>query len=155
AAKQMEGFLQAMPEVQYYFTSVNIPGGGFSRGGASTVNVSVQTVPKEQRKRTVFELINTLRGDARRIPGANFNGGVSSPLPGGGGGGAGSVSVAISGPDLDQVTQLSQQAQTVLQSVPGVQDVRNTNLNTVPELDISLDRVRMAQLGITNQAVDQ
>ncbi len=155
AARQMEGFIQAMPEVQYYFTSVNIPGGGgFSRGGASTVNIDVQTVPKDQRKRTVFDLINVLRGDARKIAGANFNGGVSSPLPGGGGGGAGSISVAISGPDLDQVTALSTQAQTVLGTIPGVQDVRNTNLNTVPELDITLDQVRMAQLGITNQAVD-
>jgi HAE1 family hydrophobic/amphiphilic exporter-1 len=155
AARQMEGYIQGLPEVQYYFTSVSIPGGtGFSRGGASTVSIEVQTVPKEQRQRTVFELINVLRGDARRIAGANFNGGVSSPLPGGGGGGAGSISVAISGPDLDQVTQLSNQAQAVLLSVAGVQDVRNTNLNTVPELDISLDRVRMAQLGITNQQVD-
>jgi HAE1 family hydrophobic/amphiphilic exporter-1 len=156
AAKQMEGFIQALPEVQYYFTSVSIPGGsGFNRGGASSVNISVQTIPKDQRKRTVFELINVLRGDARRIAGANFNGGVSSPLPGGGGGGAGSINVSISGPDLDQVTQLAQQAQTVLLTVPGVQDVRNSNLNTVPELDISLDRVRMAQLGVTNQQVDQ
>ncbi|HEY1297942.1 MAG TPA: efflux RND transporter permease subunit [Chloroflexota bacterium] len=155
AARQMEGYIQSLPEVQYYFTSVSIPGGnGFSRGGASTVSINVQTVPKEQRKRTVFELINVLRADARRIAGANFNGGVSSPLPGGGGGGAGSISVAISGPDLEQVTQLSDQAQAVLLSVPGVQDVRNTNLNTVPELDISLDRTRMAQLGVTNQQVD-
>ncbi|MBV9323716.1 MAG: efflux RND transporter permease subunit, partial [Chloroflexi bacterium] len=155
AARQMEGYVASLPEVQYYFTSVSIPGGtGFSRGGASSVSIDVQTIPKDQRKRTVFDLINVLRGDARRIAGANFNGGVSSPLPGGGGGGAGSISIAISGPDLDQVTALSQQAQTVLLTVPGVQDVRNSNLNTVPELDISLDRVRMAQLGITNQQVD-
>jgi HAE1 family hydrophobic/amphiphilic exporter-1 len=156
AARQMEGYVQALPEVQYYFTSVSIPGGtGFSRGGASSVSISIQTIPKDQRKRTVFDLITVLRGQARRIAGANFNGGVSSPLPGGGGGGAGSINISISGPDLDQVTQLSQQAQQTLLSVPGVQDVRNSNLNSVPELDISLDRVRMAQLGITNQQVDQ
>ena len=156
AAKQMEGFIQQLPEVQYYFTSVSIPGGtGFSRGGASTVSIDVQTVPKDQRQRTVFELINVLRGESRRIAGASFSGGVSSPLPGGGGGGAGSINVSISGPDLDQVTQLATQAQQTLLSVPGVQDVRNSNLNTVPELDISLDRVRMAQLGVTNQQVDQ
>src|SRR5579864_8385994 len=156
AARQMESYVQALPEVQYYFTSVSIPGGtGFSRGGASTVSIDVQTVPKNQRKRTVFDLINVLRGQARRIAGANFNGGVSSPLPGGGGGGAGSINVSISGPDLDQVTQLAQQAQQTLLNVPGVQDVRNSNLNTVPQLDIQLDRVRMAQLGVTNQQVDQ
>jgi HAE1 family hydrophobic/amphiphilic exporter-1 len=155
AAQQLEGYVKAMPEVQYYFTSVSIPGGsGFNRGGASTVSIDVQTVPKNQRKRTVFDLINALRGQSRNIAGANFSGGVSSPLPGGGGGGAGSINVSISGPDMTQVTQLAQQAQTTLLTVPGVQDVRNSNLNTVPELDISLDRVRMAQLGVTNQQVD-
>jgi HAE1 family hydrophobic/amphiphilic exporter-1 len=115
----------------------------------------VQTVPKDQRKRTVFDLINVLRGQARQIPGASFNGGVESPLPGGGGGGAGSINVSISGPDLNTVTQLSNNAQNVLQSVPGVADVRNSNLSSVPELDIQLDRVRMAELGVTNQQVDQ
>ena len=67
----------------------------------------------------------------------------------------GSINVSISGPDLNTVTQLSNQAQGVLQTVPGVVDVRNSNLNTVPELDITLDRTRMAQLGVTNQQVDQ
>jgi HAE1 family hydrophobic/amphiphilic exporter-1 len=155
AAVQLEGYVKAMPEVQYYFTSVSIPGGGgFGRGGASSVNLQAQTVPKDQRQRTVFDLINALRADSRRIAGANFNGGVSSPLPGGGGGGAGSINVSISGPNLDTVTQLATQAQATLLTIPGVADVRNTNLNTVPEMDITLDRTRMAQLGITNQQVD-
>ena len=87
-----------------------------------------------------------LRGQARGIAGASFSGGVESPLPGGGGGGAGSINLSISGPDLNTVTQLSNQAQNVLQTVPGVVDVRNSNLNTVPELDITLDRTKMAQL---------
>jgi HAE1 family hydrophobic/amphiphilic exporter-1 len=156
AAQQLEAMVQALPEVQYYFTSVSVPGGGgFNRGGASSVNMTVQVVPKDQRKRTVFELINVLRGQARNIPGANFNGGVSSPLPGGGGGGAGSIGLSISGPDLATVTQLATEAQGLLQQVPGVADVRNSNLTSVPELDIQLDRVRMAELGITNQQVDQ
>jgi HAE1 family hydrophobic/amphiphilic exporter-1 len=156
AAQQLEGMLKALPEVQYYFTSVSIPGGGgFNRGGASSVNVSVQAVPKNQRQRTVFDLINVLRAQARTIAGASFSGGVSSPLPGGGGGGAGSINVSISGPDLDTVSQLASQAQATLQAVPGVTDVRNTNLATVPELDITLDRARMTELGVTNQQVDQ
>ncbi len=156
AAQQLEGMVQALPEVQYYFTSVSVPGGGgFNRGGASSVNMTVQAVPKNQRKRSVFDLINVLRARARGIAGASFSGGVSSPLPGGGGGGAGSINVSISGPDLNTVNQLSAQAQGILQSVPGVTDVRNSNLTSVPELQITLDRARMAQLGITNQQVDQ
>lgn len=155
AAQQLEGFIQSLPEVRYYFTSVSIPGGGgFNRGGASSVNVQVQTVDKSQRHRTVFDLINALRAEARNIPGASFNGGVSSPLPGGGGGGAGSINLQLSGPDLDTVNQLAQQAQTTMAAVPGVADVRNSSLSSVPEVDISIDQQRLAQLGLSNQQVD-
>src|SRR5919206_3715132 len=94
AAVQLEGMVKNLPEVRYYFTSVSVPGGsGFNRGGASSVNVQVQVADKDQRTRSVFDLVNVLRGQARQIAGATFNGGVSSPLPGGGGGGAGSMSV--------------------------------------------------------------
>lgn len=72
----------------------------------------------------------------------------------GGGGGAGSINVSISGPDLTTVTQLASNAQGVLQQVPGVADVRNSDVTSVPELDIELDRVRMAELGIANQQAD-
>jgi HAE1 family hydrophobic/amphiphilic exporter-1 len=156
AAQELEADIQALPEVRYYFTSVSVPGGGgFNRGGASSVNVQVQTVEKSQRKRTVFELIDALRGRARNIPGTTFNGGVSSPLPGGGGGGAGSINLQVSGPDLETVTQLAQQAQATMQAVPGVADVRNSSLSSVPEVDISIDQQRLAQVGLTNQQVDQ
>jgi hydrophobic/amphiphilic exporter-1 (mainly G- bacteria), HAE1 family len=158
AAQQLERSVAQLPEVTYYFTSVSIPGGtggGFNRGGASVVQMQIQTVDKSQRTRSVFDLINVLRGQARIIPGANFNGGVQSPLPGGGGGGAGSINMQVSGPDLNTVNQVAEQAQSVLQSVPGIADVRNSSLTSVPEIDITLDSQKMAALGLTNQQVDQ
>lgn len=156
AAQQLEGYIKAMPEVTYYFTSVSVPGGGgFGRGGASTVNVRLQTVDKNDRQRSVFDLINVLRGQSRQIPGANFGGGVNSPLPGGGGGGGGGIFMQITGPDLNGVNQLAGDAQDTLQAVPGISDVRSSNLTTVPEVDIHLNSQVMAQLGLTNQQVDQ
>ena len=97
AARQMEDFLQRLPEVQYYFTTVSIPGGrgGGFRGGASNVQIQVTTVGKSQRKRTVFDLLNVLRGQAGSIAGASFSGNVTSPLPGGGGGGGISVTLSM------------------------------------------------------------
>jgi hydrophobic/amphiphilic exporter-1 (mainly G- bacteria), HAE1 family len=156
AAQQMEAIIQKLPEVRYYFTTASVPGGGAGfRGGASSVSIQVQTVDKSQRKRSVFDLLNYLRGQARQIPGASFSGGVSSPLPGGGGGGGGSISVQLGGPDLSTVNQLASDAQRALQSVPGVADVRTSNLATVPQINIQLDGQRMAELGLTNQTVDQ
>ena len=39
-------------------------------------------------------------------------------------------------------------------TVPGVQDIRNSQLSQVPQLNIQLDSQRMAELGISNQTVD-
>ncbi len=155
AALQMESYVAQMPEVTYYFTSVSIPGGGgFNRGGASTVNISVQTVDKGDRKKSVFDLINELRTDARNIPSATFSGGVSSPLPGGGGGGANAINMQISGPDLDTVNQAAADAQQAISTIPGVQDVQNNSLSTLPQVNIVFNRQQMALLGIDKQTVD-
>src|SRR5690349_10353954 len=98
AGRQMEAYVSQLPEVKYYFTTVSIPGGagGGFRGGASTVNIQATTVDKNQRKRSVFDLLNVLRAQSRNIAGASFSGNVSSPLPGGGGGFG--IQMTLSGP---------------------------------------------------------
>jgi HAE1 family hydrophobic/amphiphilic exporter-1 len=77
---------------------------------------------------------------------------VASPLPGGGGGFG--IQVTLSGPDLTTVNQLAIDAQNALLTVPGVQDIRNSQLSQVPQLNIQLDSQRMGELGISNQTVD-
>ena len=77
---------------------------GFGRG-SSSARFAVQLKPKDQRGRSVFEIINQVRGMARSVPGSTFNAGVDSPL--GGGGGAGSVNMQIKGPDLDQLNDIA------------------------------------------------
>ncbi|MBV9323519.1 MAG: efflux RND transporter permease subunit [Chloroflexi bacterium] len=154
AARQAEAYLQQMPEVKDFFTTVSIPGGnrgGFG-GGASSVNIQATTIDKNQRKRTVFDLLNVMRAQTRNIAGASFSGNVTSPLPGGGGGFG--IQVTISGPDLNTVNQIASETQNTLLRVPGVQDIRNSQLSQVPQLNIQLDAQRMAELGISNQTVD-
>ena len=97
--RQMEAYLQSLPETQYVFTSVQTTG-GFGRGGARA-SMDVQVVPKNQRD------AQHLRHDQRRsgvwtpIPGVQTSANVQSPLGGGGGfggGGTASVNVQLAGP---------------------------------------------------------
>jgi HAE1 family hydrophobic/amphiphilic exporter-1 len=152
--KQMEAYLQSLPEVQYVFTSVQTTG-GFGRGGARS-SMDVQVVPKNQRTRSIFDMINDVRAYGRRIPGVQTSVNVQSPLGGGGGfggGGTASVNVQIAGPDLSTLNQISDQVITTLSTVPGMSDVQNSSNAGNPELHIQLDRARMAQLNVTSQAV--
>ncbi|MDQ3811283.1 MAG: efflux RND transporter permease subunit, partial [Chloroflexota bacterium] len=158
AARQMEAMLQSIPEVQYVFTSVSGGGGGFGPGGGGggRASYAVQVVPKQQRQRSVFQILDEVRTRGRGIPGATVNGGVQNPLGGGGGfggGGTSSINLQLAGPDLSTLNQVADQTQAALSTVPNLTDVRNTSEQGTPELHIVLDRERMAQLNITSQQV--
>lgn len=156
ASKQMEAYLQSLPETQYVFTSVSGGGGGgFGRGGARS-SMDVQLVPKDQRSRSVFEITDQVRQVGRRIPGMQVSANVPSPLGGGGGfggGGTASVNVQIAGPDLGTLNQVSDQIIATMSTIPGMADVQNSSNAGNPELHIQLDRARMAQLNVTSQTV--
>jgi hydrophobic/amphiphilic exporter-1 (mainly G- bacteria), HAE1 family len=154
SAKQMEDYLQQLPETQYVFTSVSI-GSGFGRGGARS-SMDVQVVPKAQRSRSIFDMMDQVRQYGRRIPGMQVSVNVQSPLGGGGGfggGGTASVNVQLAGPDLDTLNQISDQVIATMSTIPGMADVQNSSNAGNPELHIQLDRARMAQLNVTSQAV--
>ncbi|MBV8719542.1 MAG: efflux RND transporter permease subunit, partial [Chloroflexi bacterium] len=132
-------------------------GGGFGFGrGSARASLDVQLVPKQQRTRSVFDILDQVRAAGRRIPGMQVSVNVQSPLGGGGGfggGGTASVNVQIAGPDLDTLNQISDQVIATMSSIPGMADVQNSSNAGNPELHIQLDRQRMAQLNVTSQSV--
>jgi hydrophobic/amphiphilic exporter-1 (mainly G- bacteria), HAE1 family len=153
-ARQMYGVLRQIPEVQDVFTSVSIPGGGggfFGARGGGRINMSVQLVDKSQRNRSIFDVINQVRGAARNIPGATFSAGVASPL--GGPGGGGNINMDVTGPDLDTLQQVTDQITQATSGIPGLADLQNSSVSAAPELRINFDQPRMAQLGVTPQQV--
>jgi len=156
ASKQMEAVLTAMPEVQYVFNQVSGGGGGgFGRGGARA-SLDVQVYPKSQRSRSVFEILDAARAAGKRIPGVQVSGNVPSPLGGGGGfggGGTASVSVQLAGPDLPTLNQVGDQVIATMSTIPGIVDVQNSSNAGNPELQVKLDRGRMAQLNVSSQSV--
>ena len=82
-----------------------------SVGGGARASIDVQVVPKQQRTRSIFDMIKDRRAlwaAASRAcrPAPN----VQNPLGGGGGfggGGTASVNVQLAGPDLDTLNQVS------------------------------------------------
>ncbi len=160
AARQLEAALDSIPEVQYVFTSVSGGGaggfGGFGGGGGGRASYAVQVVPKQQRSRTVFEIMDQARALGRGIPGVTVNADIQNPLGGGGGfggGGTSSINLQLAGPDLDTLQQVAEQVQVGLSTVPNLTDVRNSSDQGNPELHIVLDRARMSQLNVTSQQV--
>jgi HAE1 family hydrophobic/amphiphilic exporter-1 len=152
-AREMELMVQQIPEVQHVFSTVSESAGGYGGGAGGRASIAVQLVPKDQRSRSVFDIINQVRGMSRQIPGMRTSASVSSPLGGAGGGSNSSMSITVMGPDLDTLNQVTDEVETTLADVRGLSDLQNSSLAGLPEVQVELDHDRMAQLGVTAQQV--
>ena len=141
AGRQLEAALTTIPEVKNVFTSI-------STGGA---NLAVEIGSKHDRTRSASVIADDIRAIGRTIPGAQVSASINSPL--GGGGGTNAVQVQISGPELDTLTQIASQVQSIGTNVQALSALQSNGLQASPELHIQLDRARMAQLGVTSQSV--
>ncbi|MBI2958246.1 MAG: efflux RND transporter permease subunit [Chloroflexi bacterium] len=142
AVLQLEDELAQIPEVEDMFTSV----GGF---GGTNGSISVQLVDKSRRSRSTLEILAEARSLGRSIPGITVTGNVQSPL----GGGGNPINVRITGSDGAQLDSIATSVLAILQKTPGVTDAKLGQPPGIPELQATVDRSRMAPLGISSSAV--
>ena len=101
-----------------------------------------------------FELADRIRREtAGRIPGAKISVEAQSGLWmlrrlfGSGGGNA--VQIEMRGYDLDLADQVAQGLKTVMEQVPGIEDVRISRREGRPEQNLIVDRDKIADLGLS------
>ncbi len=173
--RQIEATLKRTPEVEGIFTSVGV-GGGFGASGSNQGSITVQLKEKAHpdpigwvasrlgladpneashyRERSVWEIMAQLRSQTARLaPGASVQFSVDSPFFGGGGGGG--LFVRLYGEDLTTLQEIADRVEQTMKGIPGVADVRNNANTALPELRVTLDRAKMADLGINAQQVAQ
>ena len=144
-----------VPEANTIISDIGVPnaksGSSFGgNAGSHAASVQVSLLPSSERDRDVFEIIKALRPKVQEIAGANYylntggflkfllNFGSSAP-----------IDVMILGYDFDNADKLSKQVFDVLKSTPGTTDVRISRENNMPEVRISVDRVKAGSLGIS------
>src|SRR6185503_782681 len=125
-------------------------------------NFNIMMVPLEERKISQQELMIQARQMLRKYQGARISvsggtdisgassggGGGGRGNPGGGGGGFNRLNILIQGPDIEVLQQYTVQLMDKIREIPGVVDV-DTNFDTTqPELRITVDRARAADLGV-------
>src|SRR3954467_12868716 len=124
--------------------------------GFASFNITM--LPLEERKVSQQQLMIQARQMLRKYQGARISvsggtdiSGASSGGrggPGGGGGGFNRLNILIQGPDIEQLQQYTLQLMDKIHDVPGVVDVDTNFEATQPELRITVDRARAADLGV-------
>jgi HAE1 family hydrophobic/amphiphilic exporter-1 len=151
-----------VPEATDFIVSANAGGNNGNFNGGGQVNrgqIQMLLKPKDERKRSSEQIAQDLRRQLTGLPGviirANAAGGnqnLNRFLSGGNNGG-GRLSLEIRGEDLTDSQSLARNLKDLLDTVPGVADARTARDDGRPELDVRIDRVKAALLGVSAAAV--
>lgn len=166
-ARKVEKILISVPEADQIFTSVGNIAGGFRNVpeiGRHYAQMSLKLKDKEnlldrllrpfrrgQQKRTRSDqdVAIELRRKMAHIPGAKI---VVAPVRGFGGAAA-PIQIELLGKDLEHMARVASQIRNRISTIPGV---INTDISLrvgKPEVQVRLDRVRSAELGIDLRTV--
>jgi len=139
-AQQAEAALREFPEVRYTYTTINT---GVVQG-KNRVNVFVQLVPRNERKRSQEALTRPMRERLSRIAGIELTQigaykSVSSGKP---------LQVSILGQDKAVIAGLGRQVMKEMRAVPGAVDVESSDEAPKPELSVEVKRELASDLGV-------
>jgi hydrophobic/amphiphilic exporter-1 (mainly G- bacteria), HAE1 family len=149
--QNIEEMLTGIPEVQNIYTTVG--GSGYGSSSSYQASLDLMLMPKNQRNRSADEIGRALRARLARIPGIKVV--VSQPglIPGSGG--SSPIQVAINGPNWDDVSKAADQVSKIIARIPGTANVRLSSADPQPEVQIQVDRDKMADLGLNMAGVGE
>lgn len=150
ATQAVERVLAQTAEVSTFFTLVGASdtGFGFSESGGQRSQIFINLVDRAKRKRSADQVMADLRGRLHDIPAATVKVGAQGVA-----GGTAPVQIEITGSDERVLARLGEQVRKIVQDTPGTANV-DTNLQSgKTEVQVRLDRTRMADLGLTTADV--
>jgi cobalt-zinc-cadmium resistance protein CzcA len=110
----------------------------------------VLVVLKAERPRSLEDIETDMRGRLEGMPGVAvlFTTPLGMRIDEGLGGTPADLSVRIFGPDLDELSQLAEQAEALIRNVDGIADLRAEQLTGLPQLQIAVNREATARVGL-------
>jgi HAE1 family hydrophobic/amphiphilic exporter-1 len=142
-ANRVSTAVRAIPEVDFTLVTV----AGDAAGTLNTANMLVRLHPIADRQRDQFAVMAQVREEILPV---YTKAGIRTAvqLGGGPGGGGGGIQFMLQGPDLAQLAKYSEALRERALAIPGLVDVDTTLNAGKPEMSISLDRPKAADLGV-------
>lgn len=150
-SKEIENYLLSKPEVKTVFANVGGPSttGGSGLGAPNVVEMSVSLVDKKQRKQSTLEfMLATKATILQKITGVNVESNVVSIA-----GGGAPLQLVLTGGDYKKLLQTGQEVKKMMTNIAGVDNVKVSVEDGLPELNINIDREQLASLGLDMQTI--
>lgn len=140
AAQRVAQILKARPEVEYVLTTA-----GLSDGGVNRARILAKLVPHSQRaldeRAFGHEVLPQLTAlPDMRVAFDNSSGGKD-------------LSIALVSEDAEALTRVAEAAEREMRALPGLSSVGTSAGQTQPEIVVTVDSVKAAQLGVTAQQI--
>jgi hydrophobic/amphiphilic exporter-1 (mainly G- bacteria), HAE1 family len=152
AVHDVERVLLSRPEV----SDVSAQVGGTSdfvdiASGTNRAEVTLKLVSREEREYPTSVYAQLLKNELiSKVPGIKFVTTVVSPV---GGSDEVPIQVAVKCPDPDTLARYADVVLNIVKRIPGTSDVKLSVGNPGPELNVKINRQKMADLGLTMDAV--
>jgi len=149
--RQVRKIMNSYPEVNNVTTQVGRPDDGTDPKGPNNLEIMADLNPHDQWRFADKEaLIADMTKKIQQIPGVptNFSQVIQDNVEEALSGVKGEISVKIFGPDLEILEDKSTQVADILAGIRGSADVAAIKVGGQTELNINLDRQRMARYGI-------
>ncbi len=152
-SQKIESFILAQPSVSTVFSNVGGPSTGIGSLGVGSVNITeltIQLKPAAERgeqptEEFMIEIREALRDE---FPGINYSMAAMGLVPR-----SAPIEITLSGSDAAQVMQLGSDLKTVVEKIPGADNVRLSVEEGSPEFQIIPDNDRMQRLGLNSAYV--
>lgn len=151
--QKAEAYLAKKPEITQMITTVGQSSGGFgsSQATAYKSEINVKLVPKSERQddATIYAT-KVSRELAKTLPGVKVTTvpisilGIAEDAP---------IQLVVMGPQLDSVLLYAENAQKILGTIPGAAEVDLSVEKGSPEINVQVNRDKMAALGLNLQTV--
>jgi heavy metal efflux system protein len=148
---KVRAILKSYPEVGNVISHVGRPDDGTDPKGPNNMEILADLAPRGSWRFDDKEaLVADISARIRRMPGVptNFSQVIEDNVEEALSGVKGEIAVKISGPELEVLTQASEQVAAILNGIAGAADVAAVRIGGQSEIDIVIDRGRIARLGV-------
>ncbi|HMC13356.1 MAG TPA: CusA/CzcA family heavy metal efflux RND transporter [Gallionellaceae bacterium] len=154
---QVRAILRSYPEVNNVITQVGRPDDGTDPKGPNNMEIMADLNPHDTwRFANKEELIADMTRKIHELPGVptNFSQVIQDNVEEALSGVKGAIAIKIFGPDLEILEDKAAQVASVISGVRGAADVEAIKVGGQTELNITLDRSRMARYGLNTNDVN-
>ncbi len=151
-SNKIENFILQQPEVSSLFSNIAGPSTGIGSLGVGSFNLTeftIQLKPEEDRDISTEAYMKSLREELKRLfPGVNFSMAVLGLLPK-----ASPIKITLSGKNPDQVLKTGAELKSIIEKIPGADNVNLSVEEGNPEYKVNPDKDKMQSLGLTTAYV--